>query len=89
LGVTYAQRQALRLTTIGSTDVKTRARKDDEFSKLSAEDRAKLALLEQELERDGDMPRAASHQPAPHVEAVADMLLERAHEPTPEAVFVN
>ena len=26
---------------------------DDEFAKLSAEDRAKLALLEQEFERDG------------------------------------
>jgi hypothetical protein len=28
---------------------------DDEFAKLSAEDRAKLALLEQEFERDGDV----------------------------------
>ena len=28
LGVTYAQRQAFRLTTIGSTDVKKRARKE-------------------------------------------------------------
>ena len=40
--------------------------KDDEFSKLSAEDRAKLALLEQELERDGDIAieRFAENDPA-------------------------
>jgi len=39
---------------------------DDEFSKLSAEDRAKLALLEREFERDGDIAieRFAENDPA-------------------------
>jgi hypothetical protein len=38
---------------------------DDEFSRLSAEDRAKLALLEQEFERDGDiaLERFAQNDP--------------------------
>src|SRR5215471_4642847 len=43
-----------------------RMNEDDEFSKLSAEDRAKLALLEQEFERDGDVAveRFAENDPA-------------------------
>jgi hypothetical protein len=38
---------------------------DDEFAKLSPEDRAKLALLEQEWERDGDaaIERFGEHDP--------------------------